>query len=50
MLREQCPNCGFHFPYMTEQESSFGVFKDLAPAPAEAKKGSEPADKVPAPA
>ncbi len=29
VLREQCPNCGFHFPYLTEQPSSFGVFKDL---------------------
>ncbi|EID79943.1 hypothetical protein W59_10559, partial [Rhodococcus opacus RKJ300 = JCM 13270] len=42
VLREQCPNCGFHFPYMTEQESSFGVFKDLAPGPV-STNGKEPA-------
>jgi heme-degrading monooxygenase HmoA len=29
VLREQCPTCGFHFPYLTEQPSSFAVFKDL---------------------
>jgi hypothetical protein len=29
VLREQCPRCGFHFPYLTEQPSSFAVFKDL---------------------
>lgn len=28
VLREQCPQCGFHFPYLTEQPSSFAVFKD----------------------
>jgi hypothetical protein len=33
MLREQCPKCGFHFPYLTEQPSSFAVFKDAAPSP-----------------
>ena len=32
VLREQCPKCGFHFPYMTETPSSFAVFKDIAPA------------------
>jgi heme-degrading monooxygenase HmoA len=31
VLREQCPTCGFHFPYLTEQPTSFAVFKDLAP-------------------
>ena len=31
VLREQCPTCGYHFPYMQETPSSFGVFKDLAP-------------------
>jgi hypothetical protein len=29
VLREQCPKCGFHFPYLTEQPSSFAVFKDV---------------------
>jgi len=29
VLREQCPQCGFHFPYLTEQPSSFAVFKDI---------------------
>jgi hypothetical protein len=24
------PECGFHFPYLTEQPSSFAVFKDVA--------------------
>jgi len=33
VLREQCPKCGFHFPYLTEQPSSFAVFKDAAPSP-----------------
>jgi heme-degrading monooxygenase HmoA len=33
VLREQCPKCTFHFPVLTEQPSSFAVFKDLAPAP-----------------
>jgi hypothetical protein len=27
--REQRPNCLFHFPYLTEQPSSFAVFKDV---------------------
>lgn len=30
VLREVCPKCGFHFPYMTEKRSSFAVFKDIA--------------------
>ena len=29
VLREQCPKCGFHFPYLTEQPTSFAVFKDV---------------------
>ena len=29
VLREQCPKCTFHFPVLTEQPSSFAVFKDL---------------------
>jgi heme-degrading monooxygenase HmoA/Zn ribbon nucleic-acid-binding protein len=33
VLREQCPKCGFHFPYLTEQPSSFAVFKDAVPTP-----------------
>ena len=32
VLKEQCPKCGFHFPYLTETPSSFAVFKDLQPA------------------
>ena len=28
-----CPKCGFHFPYLVEQPSSFAVFKDVAPEP-----------------
>lgn len=31
VLREPCPKCGFHFPYLTEQPTSFAVFKDLVP-------------------
>jgi heme-degrading monooxygenase HmoA len=31
VLREQCPTCDFHFPYLTEQPTSFAVFKDLVP-------------------
>jgi len=29
VLHEQCPKCGFHFPYMTETPTSFAVFKDI---------------------
>lgn len=28
VLREQCPQCGFHFPILEETPSSFAVFKD----------------------
>ncbi|VUC26114.1 unnamed protein product [Clonostachys rosea] len=28
VLREQCPECGFHFPILEETPSSFAVFKD----------------------
>ncbi|HTU78076.1 MAG TPA: antibiotic biosynthesis monooxygenase [Solirubrobacteraceae bacterium] len=47
VLREQCPKCTFHFPVLTEQPSSFAVFKDLVPgSDAEAlasDEGLEPA-------
>jgi heme-degrading monooxygenase HmoA len=33
VLREACPKCTFHFPVLTEQPSSFAVFKDLVPEP-----------------
>jgi hypothetical protein len=35
LQREQCPTCGFHFPYLTDQPSSFAVFKDAALGPTE---------------
>lgn len=35
VLREVCPECGFHFPYLTEKPSSFAVFKDV-PVPTSA--------------
>jgi heme-degrading monooxygenase HmoA len=28
-VRQVCPTCGFHFPYMTETPSSFMVGKDI---------------------
>jgi len=34
VLKEQCPQCGFHFPYMEETPSSFAVFKDAVMPPA----------------
>lgn len=33
VLREQCPKCTYTFPVLTEQPSSFAVFKDLTPSP-----------------
>ena len=42
-LREQCPKCGFHFPYLTEQPSSFAVFKDVVPDAPGDVDGAEPA-------
>jgi heme-degrading monooxygenase HmoA len=52
VLREQCPKCGFHFPYMTEKPSSFAVFKDLVITPPEdssngAVKNLESVDDLP---
>jgi predicted RNA-binding Zn-ribbon protein involved in translation (DUF1610 family) len=52
VLREQCPKCGFHFPYMTEKPSSFAVFKDLVITPPEdssngAVKNPESVDDLP---
>ena len=41
VLWEQRPNCGFHFPYLTEQPSSFGVFKDFVDEPVLATKASD---------
>lgn len=41
VLRETCPQCGFHFPVLDETPSSFAVFKDvpgLAMDDKEAKK------------
>ncbi|CAJ0551524.1 Ff.00g114540.m01.CDS01 [Fusarium sp. VM40] len=29
VLRETCPQCGFHFPVLDETPSSFAVFKDV---------------------
>ncbi len=29
VLAQPCPQCGFHFPVMSEKESSFAVFKDI---------------------
>jgi Zn ribbon nucleic-acid-binding protein len=34
VLREQCPQCGFHFPVLEETPSSFAVFKDAIGEPA----------------
>ena len=33
VLREKCPKCTYTFPVLTEQPSSFAVFKDLVPEP-----------------
>lgn len=51
VLREQCPTCGFHFPYLTEQPSSFAVFKDAAAEPLFPQDEPEAAisDPVPVP-
>ena len=38
VLREQCPQCMFHFPVLEETPSSFAVFKDV---PAAATMGKE---------
>jgi heme-degrading monooxygenase HmoA len=41
VLREICPQCGFHFPVLDETPSSFAVFKDVPGLPMgdkEAKK------------
>lgn len=38
VLREQCPQCMFHFPVLEETPSSFAVFKDV---PAAATLGKE---------
>lgn len=35
VLREECPQCGFHFPVLEETPSSFAVFKDVAMAPSQ---------------
>jgi hypothetical protein len=43
VLRTECPKCGFHFPYMIEQPSSFGVFKDLAGADGASNGQTNPA-------
>ncbi|KAG6357616.1 hypothetical protein INS49_013493 [Diaporthe citri] len=42
VLREQCPECQFHFPVLEEQPSSFAVFKDvMMPSAAETEKKEE---------
>jgi heme-degrading monooxygenase HmoA len=41
VLHEQCPQCGFHFPVLEEQQSSFAVFKDAAIAPGTGDKDEE---------
>lgn len=43
VLREQCPQCGFHFPVLEETPSSFAVFKD-AVMPPENKDATESKD------
>jgi heme-degrading monooxygenase HmoA len=35
VLRESCPQCGFHFPVAEETPTSTSVFKDLVGAPSE---------------
>jgi hypothetical protein len=32
VLRESCPQCGFHFPVAEETPTSTSVFKDLVGA------------------
>lgn len=34
VLREQCPQCEYHFPVLEETPSSFAVFKDAVVPPA----------------
>ena len=50
VLREQCPRCGFHFPYMTETPSSFAVFKDLVDATDGSPNGLQDQSKLVHPA
>jgi heme-degrading monooxygenase HmoA len=45
VLQEPCPNCGFHFPHLTEQPSSFAVFKDVAAEPNDAANRSPEGDR-----
>ena len=41
VLSEQCPKCGFHFPVLAQQPSSFAVFKDAPLTAPEESGGTE---------
>lgn len=44
VLRETCPQCGFHFPVLDETLSSFAVFKDVPGLPMNDKREKKDAE------